>query len=103
FGSRGSFEPEIHFYLDGAGQRIDDLDRLQAAGVVNPAFGQARREIHVAEVAFEMPLDTRTQHLDGDFAFAIAVFHERPVNLGNRGGGNRPSETNKGAAERFAE
>ncbi len=103
FGCRGGFEPEIHFHLDGAGQRIDDLDRLQAAGVVKPAFGEARREIHVAQVAFEMPLDARTQHLDGDFAFAIAVFHERPVNLGNRGGGDRLSETYKGAAKRFAE
>jgi hypothetical protein len=103
FGSRGGFEPEIHFHLDGAGQRIDDLDRLQAAGFAEPAFGQARREIHVAEVAFEKPLDARTQHLDGDFAFAIAVLHERPVNLGNRGGGDRLSETYKGAAERFAE
>ena len=102
FGSRGGFEPEIHFHLDGAGERIDDLDRLQAAGILEPAFGQARREIHVAEVAFEKPLDARAQHLDGDFAFAIAVFHERPVNLGNRGGGDRLSETYKGAVERFA-
>ncbi len=103
FGSGGGFEPKIHFHLDRAGQRIDDLDRLQALGVLKPAFGQARREIHVAEVAFEMPLDTRTQHLDGDFAFAIAVLHARPVHLGNRGGGDRLSETYKGAAERFAE
>ncbi len=43
------------------------------------------------------------QHLDGDLAFAIAVFHARPVNLGNRGGGDRLSETYKDAVERFAE
>ena len=102
FGGCGGFETEIHFYLDGAGQRIDDLDRLQAAGLAEPAFGQARGEIHVAEVAFEMPLNSGTQHLYGDFTFVIAVVHARPVNLGNRGGGDRLSEAYKDAVERFA-
>ena len=53
------------------------------------AFGHSGGEKHVGEVARESPFDAGPQHLDRDFALAVAVAHAGAMHLGDRGGGHR--------------
>ena len=75
---------------DGAGERVDDLDRPQPARARIEPLDRARGEIECREIALETPHDTRTQHLDGDDRVRRrALRGSRLVDLCDRGGRDR--------------
>ena len=63
FRRRRRLEAEIHLHPHGAGERIDDVDEPKPAQIRVHAFGGARGEEHVGDVALKASLDARAAAL----------------------------------------
>src|SRR5690606_22884610 len=57
FRHRGGFEPQVHFQLCGAGQRIDDRNGSQSARGRRETLDEPGSEIEAVEIAAERPRD----------------------------------------------
>ncbi len=78
-------ETQIHLELGGAGEVLDDGERLQAARGGVHALDQASREPVAVEVALEALLDVGTEDLDRDDAALALLDHDGLVDLRDRG------------------
>jgi hypothetical protein len=103
FRRRRRFEAEVGFELHRAGERVDDLDHPQAPAFRRPAFGEARDEIHVAQVARELALDPRSQDFHRDLARLAVVESGGHVHLRHRSRGDGLAETDEDFVDRPAQ
>ena len=103
FARGGGLEPEIHLHAHRAGQRIDDLDELEAPRLGKMAFGETRGKIHVRQITPEKVHDPRPQHLDRDGAFAVGVAYPGAMDLRDRGRRHRFAEFAENRIDRLAE
>ena len=101
--SRRRLQTEIGFELDGARQRVDDLDQPQAPPLRRNALDEARNDVHVGKIARELPLDAGAQHLDCDAPLPLGRGDMSQMHLGDRRSGHRLAEGDEQLFDRPAE
>src|SRR5690606_31881344 len=89
---RGGFEPQVHFQLCGAGQRIDDRDRSQTARGRMETLDETGGEIKAVEIAAELPLDAGAENFYRDLPRYPFLHDHGLVHLGYGCGSNGRSE-----------
>jgi hypothetical protein len=103
FGKGGGLQPQIHFDLGGFRERLRDLHGPQAAGVGNVALLQPCGEEEAFEIAGKGLPHAGPYHLHGNLRDAVVMADFRPVNLGDRGGGDGFAEADIEVADGPAE
>src|SRR5690606_12564530 len=83
---RGSFEPQVHLELCGAGQRIDDRNGSQSARGRMETLDEPGSEIEAVEIAAEPPLDAGAKNLHRDLPWYAVLDDHCLVHLGDGGG-----------------